>query len=740
MLLLATRERRTMTGRAETQFHAHVGSCASCAALASEIREDQAWRWLVRIPADALDASATLVLPMVDPVVFGAKTELASGGMGRITRVLDRRLGREVALKEVLDPDLRRRFEREVRITARLQHPAIVSIYEAGSFPDGSSFYTMPLVPGRTLQDAITAAHTLAERLLLMRHVRAVAEAVGYAHAHGVIHRDLKPSNVLVGEFGETVVIDWGLAKQRDDDNDDNDDHDAALATSGGVAASAAALTRAGSVIGTPCYMSPAQAAGDPVDATDDVYALGAILYHVLSGTPPYLDIAHDADALITATRDRPPTPLAELAPAAPADLRAIAERAMSRITAERFPTGKQLADELARFEAGQLLLSRAYTTRELLVRWLRRHRRAVAVAAAGVITAIGLAVMWTRYQHAADELAIRTRGAQLTDLYGDVARQGYHIDRDLLRLESALEGLAAAAAWALTGPEPSPELAPVYFDRDFADPARRPADFTNKTAYRWPVSVQYPVVGVAPGTDRTALLPNIRRLSPLRHHIREMVLQGANHDTTHTTPDEANALLLARTSPIDYAYVDLPEGVHVVWPGSAGLRADYDVRTASFYRMSANKRGSRWGAPYVDSTTDRRGDDLVLPCTKGIWSSAGTFLGVAGVEMTVTKMVDTSMTMRTRTMLRASLVDAHGRKVIDSRDANKRFVASGRDEAIEFVDFDLPDIAAAIRSGREGVLDAVRDGRPIVVAFVRLDAIGWYYVVEVDATSLGLR
>jgi hypothetical protein len=453
-----------------------------------------------------------------------------------------------------------------------------------------------------------------------------------------------------------------------------------------------------------------------------------------LAGAPPYWDsTAHDADALLEATLARAPTPIAQLAPEAPPDLHAIVSRAMSRDKSARFPTAKEFADELARFEAGQLLVSRAYGLRELATRWLKRHRRAAILGAIAAVTAIVLAITFVRYRRADEELAIRARGARLTDLYGEVARQGYHIDRDLLRLESALEGLAAAAAWALAGPEP--DGPPIYFDVDFA--SKPPPDFA-QGAYRWKVSVEHPVVGVAPGVDREAHRGKIKRLVPLRHHMREMVLEAAIGDTTNTSPTDANAILFARRSPIDYAYVDLPEGIHFMWPGMASLRSTYDVRTSSFYKDSENKRGTHWGAPYVDSTTDREGDDLVLPCTKGVWSVRGEFLGVAGVEMTVTKMVERSMAMPARTTLRTSLVDDKGRKVIDSGDANKRFPAGDRDVAIEFVPFDLPDIAAAIGAHEEGVRETTRAGKPIVVAFTRLDTIGWYYVVEVDATSLG--
>src|SRR4051812_8337629 len=139
--------------------------------------------------------------------------------MGRIVSARDLRLNRTVAIKElrVQSPELRARFEREALLTARLEHPSIVSIHEAGRWPSGEPFYAMKLVPGRPLDEVIAGATTLAKRLALLPHVVAVADALAYAHQQRVIHRDLKPQNVLVGEFGETVVIDWGLAKDLSD-------------------------------------------------------------------------------------------------------------------------------------------------------------------------------------------------------------------------------------------------------------------------------------------------------------------------------------------------------------------------------------------------------------------------------------------------------------------------------------------------------------------------------------------
>jgi WD40 repeat protein len=382
MLALANRA-RTLTAEEGAGFHAHLETCEECRAVAEDATTE--WRWVARLPQDAFEGTGDLALPMVDPIVFDIDMELAQGGMGRITKATDRRLGRDVAVKEVLETGLRARFEREAMITARLQHPAIVPIYEAGTFPNGNPFYTMRLVWGGTLGAAIHKTRSMTERLALLPHVLAVIDALAYAHDNRIIHRDLKPGNVLVGEFGETVVIDWGLAKELDSTIDTAVDD-------GPSRPSKARLTRVGSVLGTPGFMSPEQASGGTIDERADVYALGAILYNLLAGVPPYWDkhASEGSTQLIAIGLARPPTPIVELAPDAPADLRMICEKAMARRKEDRYPSAKEMAAELRRFSAGQLI-SREYTLRELVARWVKKHRTAVTI---GSIAAVALAVV----------------------------------------------------------------------------------------------------------------------------------------------------------------------------------------------------------------------------------------------------------------------------------------------------------------------------------------------------------
>ena len=318
-------------------------------------------------------------LCQVDPAHYAIAEELARGGMGRIIRARDLRLGRSVAIKELLPGHDDARFEREARITARLQHPSIVHVHEAGRWPSGEPFFAMKLVAGKPLDKHLATARDLDARLALVPNVIAVVDALAYAHSEHVIHRDLKPANVLCGDFGETVVIDWGLAKDLTATEPD-------VVSIGPYRRGAASggETVAGAVMGTPAYMPPEQAEGDRVDARADVYALGAILYQVLAGVPPYE--ARNTEEVLARVLAAPPQPLAERVPEAPVELVAIVDKAMARDAADRFPTAKEMADELKRFQTGQLVTSHRYTAGELVRRWLRKYRAAVAVGAIAIL------------------------------------------------------------------------------------------------------------------------------------------------------------------------------------------------------------------------------------------------------------------------------------------------------------------------------------------------------------------
>ncbi|HEY5937779.1 MAG TPA: protein kinase [Kofleriaceae bacterium] len=314
-----------------------------------------------------------------DPDRYEQISEHARGGLGRVVRAVDKRLGRTVAVKELLrhgESANEARFLREAMITARLEHPGIVPVHEAGRWPNGDPYYVMKLVEGRTLKELIAEKATTRERLSLLGHVIAISDAVGYAHSQGVIHRDLKPSNVIAGEFGETIVVDWGLARDcRHHVPEPTEELLLAASSSSG------ASTVSGKVVGTPAYMSPEQARGELVDERADVYAIGAVLYELLSGSPPHHDDTPQA------TLDRviagPPRPLCAMTPSVPDELATIVGKAMARCPDDRYANASELAEDLRSFQHGKLVSAHSYTAWSLVRKKLSQHRGVVAVALA---------------------------------------------------------------------------------------------------------------------------------------------------------------------------------------------------------------------------------------------------------------------------------------------------------------------------------------------------------------------
>ncbi len=295
--------------------------------------------------------------------------EIARGGMGVVYRARQISLNREVAVKMLLHGVLAgdnaiARFKAEATAVANLRHPNIVAIHEIGEH-QGQHFFSMEFVTGRTLAEKVRDGPLPAK--LAATYLQRVAEAVHYAHEHGVLHRDLKPSNVLVDENDQPRVTDFGLAKRAGGDTD---------------------LTLTGQVIGTPAYMSPEQAGGakfGPVDARSDVYSLGAVLYHLVTGRPPFT--GETITEILHQVTDIEPVAPRLLNPKLPRDLETICLKCIAKEPPGRYASAQALSDDLGRFLRGEIISARPAGAAEKFWRWCRR--KPALAAALGACVAI---------------------------------------------------------------------------------------------------------------------------------------------------------------------------------------------------------------------------------------------------------------------------------------------------------------------------------------------------------------
>jgi serine/threonine-protein kinase len=327
----------------------------------------------------------------------------ARGGLGEVFVAHDEELGREVALKEIQSrhadhPESRARFLLEGEITGSLEHPGIVPVYGLGSYPDGRPYYAMRFIRGESLQQAIgrfhkaeKAPHDLGQRAVEFRRLLgrfvAVCNAVAYAHSRGVLHRDIKPANVMLGAYGETLVVDWGLAKPlgRSEPGAGREEKPLAPAVSG-----SGTPTLMGQTIGTPQYMSPEQADGrlDDLGPASDVYSLGATLYCLLTGQPPFT--SNDVWTVLRQVRQGEYPRPRQLRPQVSPALQAVCLKAMALRPADRYPTAQALAEDLEHWLADEPVSAYRDPFLARAARWARRHRTATAVCALLLVTTTG--------------------------------------------------------------------------------------------------------------------------------------------------------------------------------------------------------------------------------------------------------------------------------------------------------------------------------------------------------------
>jgi serine/threonine protein kinase len=341
--------------------------------------------------SDADLAHLRSVLPDSEPR-YRLLEPIGSGGMGVVWRAHDTRLRRDVALKVLArsqpDADAEARLTREAAILARLEHPGIVPVHDTGRLDDGRLYYVMKLVRGRPLADALDATTSAGQRVaILMR----IAEALAFAHKAGVIHRDLKPSNVMVGDFGEVLVLDWGVAGWLGE----RADQDAPMPPIAGASSTSpvttidstaptlpAGRTATGTVLGTPGWMSPEQARGHvaQTDARTDVWGLGALLVWSFSGRAPE----------VGATGEIP------LPPALPRPLGSIASRALAVDPADRYPGADAVLADLRAWRDGDRVAAHRESPTERIGRFIARYRVPILLTGAYILARIAI-YLWGR-------------------------------------------------------------------------------------------------------------------------------------------------------------------------------------------------------------------------------------------------------------------------------------------------------------------------------------------------------
>lgn len=666
-------------------------------------------------------------------------TELGRGGMGVVQLARDSHLGRAVALKVLHDRApawVANRFVDEAAITAQLAHPNIVPIYALEHTRAGTPALAMKVVRGDTLEDIIygvkarlkagqplEAGTALAARLQVFVKV---CEALAYAHDRGVLHRDLKPENLMVGSHGEVYVMDWGIAKVYGDaDAPADEELPAEKFGTGQITRPTPGETQAGTVVGTPSYMSPEQASGEPLGPASDQYALGLVLYELVCLQRANEGTTVEETLIRAIAGDRRPVKHA-LGHRIDKDLAAIIAKATRHDPAQRYPSVQALADDIGRYLRREETVARPDNPPRRARRWLGAHigllvtLLLLALGTVGATLAVGITAVALVLANASAQEAWVTRTV------GAVAAKAHRVDARFLRHQGALDQIAAVTEQLWIHGQPLP--GPIVRRADF-EVGVYPPDFREQPFYGRPVSLDEPLTLLPPEEDFSAIEQDIRRLQPLRGTLRDAALASTDQRLLDATEAEQDRVLGVEGASAVWAYVGLENGVLINYPGLPDLGADYDPRKRPWYRASLGRRTSAWGEAYQDAS----GFSILLPCNRGIFDGDGRPLGVVGLDMSLGGVADL---LEMDGGERAYLVDDEGRVVVSTTQRGLNFGATTlNNEALARAPLQLPTVRQAIVDGQTSGL-VTEDGRTVV--WNRLTAVDWTYVVVLEPRDWG--
>lgn len=691
-------------------------------------------RILAGAPAAAVTAAPPASAPRSDfPYVLLGSA--GRGGMGTVHLARDTELARRVALKE-LNADVRNvvgvraRFIREAQITAQLDHPNVVPVYALEMTPEGMPAYTMKFVQGKTFQALIEETRDAYERggepddahslATLLEHFLKVADAIAYAHDKGVIHRDLKPANLMLGRHHEVYVMDWGLCRLLDQPDPAPAAGAASILGDLDDVSASASETRAGDVLGTPRYMSPEQAAARhaEIDTRSDQYALGLILYEIATLKAPYEgEGAQEVLANARAGRRRAVSGGYRGRRVA-RELRAIIERATVVMPAQRYASVGELAAELRRYLRGEAVRTAPDTLWQRWQRGLARHRQRalIGILAMVAVSAVVIGGLLWHNQRLVERQHVREQRVLL--LRNAVGNAGDRIQTRLLQLEGALGDLASSTRQALQYAQPSDE--PVYLREDFIDPARAPGDLRSSPGFGGRYSLRWPVWTLAPGVDRAAAMPRIRRLANLQAFDGELyrriqsVVRGETGSFYSMRPvpatNNAGQAIVVGLS------LGLDDGIASLYPGWDGISAEFDPRNEDWYRIAVGRYSPQWGEP-IPATAD---SPSTFPLSIPLYDNGQRFLGVLSLSLIPQRFLLDLLDMgNVEGVSKVLLTDARGEVLAstqhDGDAAQEAAFASAVFERLQ-------------KSG-ENLLDMQLSGIDSIVAADDIDPLGWVLI-----------
>ena len=673
--------------------------------------------------------------------------ELGAGGQARLYRGFDLHLHRQVAIKSLReeqgkDPELRNKFVSEAMITAQLDHPAIVPVYSIHRDAENRLHLAMKLINGRPFQnyladlvrhydrDGFSSAEEQRSLNYRLEVFLSVCDALEYAHNRNIMHCDLKPENIMIGEYHEAYLMDWGLARRIDDPELDPEEWESP-----------------GTITGMPRFLSPEAVRGERCDQRADIYALGLILYEVV--TLRYAYEGNDHRETINRIRRGEMRPVTHrFGCAIPADLRKIILKAAAWDRERRYKSVEEFSADVRKFIRGEEVSANPDTFFGRLARAGYRRRRMMLSLSLGLVALGAVAVAFSLYDRiAADKLeAARTefrhnRERILNRALGEAIGVGRVFDRQISKVEHGLFSVATEALLLLNADiTVNNSSAPIWTVEGLYR-GRRPESMKFAPGFGFDIDLENFFCHVAPGSSPAEWENRVRRMRLLQPRMLRAVIESRPDSVLSAGNME---LLKARVrnsgSPLANIYLGFGDGLFISYPGDK-IDRNYDHRKRQWYKERVD--GTRdsmsllWRNPYLSIN-----NEMVLSCTMPMIDTGGHMHGVAGIDVSLPAMIAELRRAGNngKALLDKSLVDSDGNVIADIEagfmEATRRndTVENGKVSLVRYSDNEMLEW---IKTHRTGYRIRNENGRAVVYVFSRLYTVNWFYIEKIDLLEL---
>ena len=673
---------------------------------------------------------------------YEIRKQFAEGGQGALFRGFDRKLHRLVAVKTLHgtlsgNDRQRRLFLTEARVTAQLDHPSIVPIYTMNTDRQNGLHLAMKLINGDTFKSyleqvsthyRLDGVHSFDETKSLRYRLEIflkVCDALEYAHNRNVMHGDLKPANIMIGEYHETYIMDWGIAGPIRDRDGNPMEHELA---------------------GTPRYLAPEAIARKPYDQRADIFAMGAILFEAVLLKPAFTgESVEEVTARIVAGQTE--SFEHRFGAHVDGDLKAIIRKALAADPEQRYRQIRELSTDLRRYLMGFEVSAKRDNPLMKAVRWCYLHRQITVVL---LLTALLLgmgALSHTLYQNYRFSEQMRERENALSLAYSVCSLAGYRLDEQFLRLDQMTSFLAADLQFLLdydrheTTSRSSGPLNPFHSVNEMR--TQRFPTMIHSDFHRGTIDPSALVFNTTPDTNRKKMRGRLATISRFIPRLLQIILASpADAKNATGTPEERKAAAFRDGTPIIRVLFGFSDGLYLAYPASGAFPVKYDPRTRPWYQVveKEKNRAIVWTTPYIDSIPEL---GLVISCSTRLPASNSSDGGVCSIDISLAELIEElrSAGNSGNYVEEKAIVDNSGRIIVsttaDFAEMEMRRYRSDK-ETVTFATLDNPHLLSEMNKRKFGIaVTTDQRGTEVVYAFCHIRSVNWFYVEKMNVALL---